>query len=135
MDEYKLAKSYINGSRRFEGYFKTYQEFLNSDFWKKIKTRFFTKKTTIKVCFICASNKDLQLHHRNYKKVRNNTINNLICLCRKCHHNIHFRNGIKVSPPVSLIAYIQLSVEYMREAGLYPTHLLKYKYELLKFAK
>lgn len=112
-----------------------YEDFLQSEFWKTIRRRFYQKKTTIKVCFICGSNKNLQLHHRSYKKIFHNTTNNLICLCGSCHTSIHFKDGKRVKPPVKLNAYIRLAVERFGEAGLYPTHLLKYRNQIPKFAE
>mgnify|MGYP001573649106 FL=1 len=112
-----------------------YNEFLQSDFWKTIRKRFYSKKTTIKVCFICGSDKNLNLHHRSYKKLNHNTTNNLICLCKICHYDIHFKNGKRINPPEKLSDYIQLSILRFREAGSYPTHLLKYRNQIPKFAE
>lgn len=40
------------------------------------------------ICQICSSDKHLIVHHKDKNK-KNNNINNLIVLCRKCHGKIH----------------------------------------------
>lgn len=47
-------------------------------------------------CAICNATKGLQVHHIN-KNSRNNTKENLIRLCTKCHHDIH-NGGIHPRP-------------------------------------
>lgn len=121
-------KKNTHDGKRFEGYYADYSEFLQSEFWQKIRTRFFkVSKRTIKVCFICGTKKDLQLHHKSYKKIRHNTTNNLICLCATHHHDLHFPNGIKKYPPERFNFYIEQAVIYAIENNTYPKHLSKYQ--------
>lgn len=133
------AKINSYGSLKFQGNIENYsRDFLKSDFWKKLRTRFYTKPSTIKVCFICGGNMNLQLHHRSYSKLRNNTIGNIICLCSVHHKELHFLNGKHGYPPRHLHFYLKFAYDYhirTRGAGLYPTHLLKYQPLLVKFAK
>lgn len=122
-----MRNKYSDGIK-FKGQILDYKkDFLSSPFWQKIRNRYFHKKPN-SVCFICGKKDNLELHHYSYKKIKNNTTNNIIPLCHNCHYNIHFdKNGKKVAFPKKLTDYILLSIKYHREAGLYPTHLLKYK--------
>jgi hypothetical protein len=43
-------------------------------------------------CQICSIENNLVIHHIDFIK-KNNKTDNLICLCRKCHRQIHNKNG------------------------------------------
>lgn len=67
-----------------------YQEYLNSDHWKQIRLKAL-KRAGYK-CQLCASNKELNVHHNTYKNKGHENLNDLVVLCRDCHkkfHNIH----------------------------------------------
>jgi hypothetical protein len=61
--------------------------------------QYVNKLKHIKKCQICGNDKELEIHHKD-KNIRNNDINNLIKLCRRCHmlidgrfKNLNFRNS------------------------------------------
>ena len=52
--------------------------------------QYISKLDHIKECQICGTNKKLETHHLDGNK-RNNVIENLIKVCRKCHMNLDGR--------------------------------------------
>ena len=47
------------------------------------------KHLKVSGCFLCKTLKTLEIHHKDGIRA-NNTIDNLICLCRKCHKLTHW---------------------------------------------
>lgn len=64
-----------------------YKEYIKSYKWKKRKKEYI-KKFWDK-CWVC-ENEWKQLHHRTYKNLWNEKDEDLILLCRRCHHKLHF---------------------------------------------
>ena len=66
-----------------------YQDYLQSAHWKDVKQRYYRSKFK-KECFICGKkNLPLHLHHRTYKRLGKEKLNDLILLCENCHHLLH----------------------------------------------
>jgi len=68
--------------------FDTYQEYLESDLWKE-------KRKWILECFKnkcqrCGGKGFLQVHHKNYKSVGNENMDDVTTLCIKCHREEHY---------------------------------------------
>lgn len=66
-----------------------YKEYLKSDEWKNIRELVLERDSH--KCILCDSNKNLNIHHKNYKHIYDE-INNLECLitlCNKCHAKFH----------------------------------------------
>mgnify|MGYP000739796043 CR=1 FL=1 len=67
-----------------------YEKYLESNHWKEIRKKAL-KRAGYK-CQLCASNKELNVHHNTYKNLGHEDLNDLVVLCRNCHkkfHNIH----------------------------------------------
>ncbi len=43
-----------------------------------------------KICYICSSLKVIHIHHKDRNR-KNNTLNNIVLLCRSCHLKLHHR--------------------------------------------
>ena len=71
-----------------------YNLYLKSDHWREVKNRYYGKLNN-KVCFICDSPKNLNLHHKTYKNIGDEKNSDLVCLCRKHHKECH--DLIKIS--------------------------------------
>ena len=70
----------------FEDKKNDYHEYLKSDEWKiKREERLVIDKYT---CVICKEEAE-QVHHLTYIRVKNEDMNDLISVCRKCHEVIH----------------------------------------------
>lgn len=66
----------------------TYNDYLQSDQWRKTRE----KRLQIdgRVCAVCGSGKDLNVHHISYRNIGNEDIENeLITLCHPCHAMLH----------------------------------------------
>jgi len=81
-----------------------YNNYLKSGHWKKTRSSYYQKKE--KVCRICGNDKNINLHHRQYRDNDGNSIlykekiYQLYALCGRCHtlwHTYHGRRKTKLS--------------------------------------
>lgn len=65
-----------------------YQEFLQSEYWKKIRQIVLQRDV---YCQYCKSSTYLQVHHLTYKHhgFEDTHLEDLITLCQQCHSEIH----------------------------------------------
>jgi len=69
--------------------FSSYSDFLNSEYWKRIKEKAFNRKYYHK-CSICGSYSNIELHHKHYDLMGNaNELNAILPVCRLHHELIH----------------------------------------------
>lgn len=61
-----------------------YKVYLRSEDWKYKR-----KKKNPRRCGICASEKNLDIHHLNYKNLYDVEMSDLRVLCRRCHFLCH----------------------------------------------
>ncbi len=66
---------------------ETYQEYLKTNHWKATKVKVFKKYKYH--CAKCKTNKNIDLHHKTYKNVGNESMSDLVYLCRTCHKLVH----------------------------------------------
>lgn len=71
---------------------KQYQDYLHSTTWQRSKNRFlkvlkYRRKTP--KCKICSSTKNLNLHHKSYKRIGKERKGDLCFLCGSCHLLVH----------------------------------------------
>lgn len=72
-----------------------YHEYLMTETWRDIRKRVLNRDK--RRCRLCDSPKKLRVHHRNYPKVfGEESLNDLITLCEKCHTLFHGNNYIKI---------------------------------------
>jgi len=93
--------------KRFEDYrkrnrllkvlgFNSYQDYLNSDLWKKIRAAKLKQEWLCYSCFARAN----QVHHKRYTfaNLKGLTLANLMSVCGRCHLEAEFHeNGGKMS--------------------------------------
>lgn len=70
--------------------FIDYKKYLRSDYWDEIKNQVLERDDNR--CRLCNSKENLQVHHRTYKHLENEKLEELITLCKKCHYITHKRN-------------------------------------------
>jgi hypothetical protein len=75
-----------------------YQEHLASEYWQTVSTA--VKKRGGYRCQVCNSQHDLQAHHRTYEHRGSEMeyLDDLICLCRRCHMIFH-QGGVTQAVP------------------------------------
>lgn len=76
--------------KEFEENKKRYHDYVtkDSDRWKNKKEEAFNARG--QCCQVCAATKDLQVHHNNYRTLLfENVMEDLIVLCKDCHHHFH----------------------------------------------
>lgn len=72
----------------------TYNEYLKTKHWLKVKIRkfkSFTKKHGVKkkFCEACGKKSTVCLHHITYENIGHEHLKDLVYLCRKCHEETH----------------------------------------------
>ena len=69
---------------------KNYKEYLKTDKWKKKREEAFNHYGNC--CALCSSDKNINIHHRNYDNLgKENVKTDLIVLCQECHEIFHER--------------------------------------------
>ena len=80
--------------------YEFYNKYIQSEAWRRKRRKFFTtkmyntypagKKAGKFVCYCCGSDERLDLHHRTYKRLGEERIQqDFIPVCKKCHSDIH----------------------------------------------
>lgn len=78
--------------------FVDYQSYLASPYWQKTKQRYL-KANQPRYCYICDTRKNLNLHHETYERLGvEDVFSDLVCLCRPCHHAVHFQEDGTLTP-------------------------------------
>lgn len=65
----------------------TYDEHMKSDYWRKI--RFQVRERDKHKCRHCGSGMNLVCHHITYENLGNESLDDLLTLCKRCHYNVH----------------------------------------------
>ena len=71
----------------------SYAKYMKSRRWKQFKYSYWKKHE--RVCAACGSTKRLCLHHYSYKKLGNETFDDVVPLCWDCHEELHNEHGSK----------------------------------------
>lgn len=64
---------------------KTYDEYLASNHWAKLRQRLIEPE-----CWACGSDKRLCLHHSTYASLGMEKAGDLYTLCNPCHRSLHY---------------------------------------------
>jgi len=69
---------------------QAYEDYLKTDYWREVSSK--VKERAGYRCQVCNSPEDLEAHHRTYSHRGDelNHLEDLTCLCRRCHHGHHF---------------------------------------------
>ena len=67
-----------------------YDLYLLSDHWQRIKDAWVKSGRPMK-CYICYSFDNLQFHHRSYRNLGQEKLDDLLVLCETCHKEVHYR--------------------------------------------
>ncbi|WP_354005557.1 HNH endonuclease [Paenibacillus polymyxa] len=68
--------------------FTTYKDYLGGRHWQNVRKRFAESKFKNE-CNVCKSKNKLNLHHKSYKRVGKERLNDLVYLCESCHNKAH----------------------------------------------
>lgn len=72
-------------------YKKSYHLYLKTPEWKVLRHQALRRANY--QCALCTCTGNLQVHHRHYRNVGNEEIEDLIVLCRNCHAKHHDKTG------------------------------------------
>jgi len=67
--------------------YKDYKDYLSSPAWHKKRTQIFIRSG--KICEICKTNKAEEVHHKTYKHIYKEPLEDLIAVCQTCHRAEH----------------------------------------------
>lgn len=67
----------------------TYKEYLQSEHWYDVRNRFYKSKLCKNRCEACGNRDNLNLHHKTYKRIGQEWLNDLVLLCHSCHKSLH----------------------------------------------
>lgn len=68
----------------------SYEEFLKSDHWLKVKQKARSRHKTYGCCSFCGSRDNIELHHTSYKWIgTKDELRNVVPLCREHHEQVH----------------------------------------------
>ena len=78
----------------------TYVQYLQSEHWKQLKDKFYHSKMGKHKCYACGKAEKLNLHHKTYRRIGHERLNDLVLLCENCHKKAHkyadaFKNSSK----------------------------------------
>ena len=71
-----------------------YRLYLQTQHWKD--TRSEKLHITGKICEACASDREINVHHKNYDFLGFERMSDLATLCRKCHELVHYLQKTKI---------------------------------------
>ena len=63
-----------------------YHKYIKSKAWQKKKQE---KLDCFPICMRCGAKEGLQVHHNNYNRFRNERLQDLDVLCKRCHRMVH----------------------------------------------
>lgn len=99
--------------------FSSYEHYLSSAYWKKIKKHFIVNNRQAE-CYICSSKKSLLLHHVRYDHICEEILNHSVyIICFECHSEIH---------------YVTIFRNILMRTSMQPRHLLR-RMRWLRFKK
>ena len=64
-----------------------YGAYLRSPEWAAFRERYFQKHS--RKCFVCGTDKEIQLHHKSYRSVGHERPSDVVQLCRPHHIEVH----------------------------------------------
>jgi hypothetical protein len=80
--------------------FKNHAAYIVSKQWEAKRQEFFSSIRFWGCCVVCGAKKKLQVHHMHYRNIGNEKIEDLTCLCAKCHKKHHGIETKKNEKPV-----------------------------------
>ena len=72
---------------------KKYNKYINSKAWGRKRQEAFTYHG--RECAFCGKTHSLHVHHKNYRSLFNEDMEDLMILCEQCHMEVHGRSKKK----------------------------------------
>ncbi len=68
--------------------FYNYSDYLKGKHWQKVRAKYYATYKE-KVCSMCESTKNLNLHHLRYTSLGKEKLTDIVLVCKDCHSLIH----------------------------------------------
>lgn len=92
VEDVEIIKQKLAHEEELKNRKKNYNSYIRSDKWKQKRNEFIKK---YKVCACCGSNENLNVHHLSYDNLGNESDEDLLLLCSRCHKYVH-KGKIKI---------------------------------------
>lgn len=66
-----------------------YTAYINSSAWERKKAAFRETDEYTGRCYCCKSFENIHIHHITYERLGDESMDDLVAVCRKCHRLIH----------------------------------------------
>jgi hypothetical protein len=76
----------LQSFRRHLPFSGTYDDYINSDRWQRMRWRKLLQQPR---CQLCYHDRNLHVHHRTYENLGQESLDDLIVLCKTCHERHH----------------------------------------------
>ena len=86
----------------------SYKDYLDSDEWKKLRTR--VRRRARGWCERCKVGPRADIHHLTYERLGNERLDDLVAVCRECHEYLH---GRRAQDPAA-VAYTERETKDVR---------------------
>lgn len=76
-----------------------YSQYIKTNHWKTLRERFINSRRFTGECFVCGKSLDKKyaiIHHKTYKYIWKEKLQNLVAICRTCHQEVHYEKGIRL---------------------------------------
>ena len=92
--------------------YNQYLIYLKSNEWKRKKEYFRESKLYKNGCHICSS-LPVDIHHKSYKRFKNERLSDLVALCRSCHNDVH--NMVRAHDNISKFNFWSCVKKYKKQ--------------------
>lgn len=104
--------------------FKSYRDFLESDYWARVKKKA-SKRDNYQRCDFCRSMDNIELHHKHYEFIgEKHELSAVIAVCRQHHQFIH---DLAENENISVYLATRICYKIMKKGRQVPISYIKYK--------
>lgn len=80
-----ISRKYLCATTQEVAY--SYKDYLKTKWWEAVKYQY--RLNHGYKCYVCGATENIDLHHRTYQTIGNETSKDLVQLCRECHYKVH----------------------------------------------
>jgi hypothetical protein len=93
-----------------------YQAYLQSEHWQSLREQ--KLEEAEHKCQVCNSREHLNVHHRTYRDLGNEKLNDLTVLCKRCHEAFHSLVELKLGEALRQKRWARMSDLLKKQAAL-----------------
>ena len=94
-----------------------YKAYINSEAWKEKRKQVLIRSNG---CYVCETkNKIIHVHHKTYKRLGSENLEDLVALCEDCHNKLH-KKGLNIKTGVKILR--RRFLKKKKKKKVKPTH-------------